>query len=247
MTLQDPYVSNGQSVPITVALADPIAERAIHMVNADPARTPTFTLFAHDDFFFTASATNPSCGGNPCVAPGFAWNHGDIQEEIGNTWVGFVGPGIVSHGVDSKTWTDHANVRPTYLTLLGLKDDYLHDGRVLIETLDPKAIPPTLATAATAPQLMQMYEQINAPFGQWAQDILAISTKALTSTDESSYSSTEDQIAALTRRRDYVAGKIKTALERATFAGKPIKPALARAWLAAGQKLLDDTATLKKG
>ena len=30
----------------------------------------------------------PTCGSNPCVAPGFAWNHGDIQEEIGNTWVG---------------------------------------------------------------------------------------------------------------------------------------------------------------
>ena len=49
--------------------------------------------------------------------PGFAWNHGDIQEEIGNTWVGFVGPGVASNGVDSTTWTDHTNLRPTILAL----------------------------------------------------------------------------------------------------------------------------------
>jgi hypothetical protein len=241
----NPY-TNQVETGITVALADPVAERALHMINADSQRTPTFTLFGHPDFFFTASATNPSCGGNPCVAPGFAWNHGDIQEEIGNTWLGFVGPGIVSHGIDAKTWTDHTNVRPTYLALLGLRDDYVADGRLLIETLDPKAVPPTLAKSSAAAPLMQLYEQLNAPFGQWAQQILAISTKALTSTDESRYSSLEDRITALTRRRDYLAGKIKTALARATFSEKAVNPALARKWLAAGRQLLADTAALNK-
>ncbi len=67
-----------------------------------------------------------------CVEPGFAGNHGDIQEEIGNTWVGFVGPGIANRGVDSTTWTDHSNLRPTILALAGLSDDYHHDGRVLL-------------------------------------------------------------------------------------------------------------------
>src|SRR5262245_58281623 len=40
-----------------------------------------------------------------------------------------------------STWTDHTNVRPTMLSLLGLHDDYVDDGRVLVEGLDPKATP----------------------------------------------------------------------------------------------------------
>src|SRR5919197_3063056 len=109
------------------------------MINSDPSRTPTFTMFANPDFFFQTS--NPTCGGNPCVNPGFAWNHGDVQDEIANTWLGIVGPGVNRGGVDSEVWTDHTNVRPTMLSLLGLKDDYLNDGRVLAEGLESKATP----------------------------------------------------------------------------------------------------------
>jgi len=86
------------------------------MVNPDPSRTPTFTMFANPDFFFQTFP--PSCGGNPCVNPGFAWNHGDFQSEIGNTWVGIAGPGVQSRGIDAQTWTDHTNLRPTILTLV---------------------------------------------------------------------------------------------------------------------------------
>ena len=49
----DPYVNNGQTVPLMVNMADPVEEKALHIVNADPNRTPTFTLFGNDDFFFT--------------------------------------------------------------------------------------------------------------------------------------------------------------------------------------------------
>ena len=52
----------------------------------------------------------------------------DRVVEIGNTWVGMVGPGIQRNGVDSTTWTDHTNLRPTILALTGLKDDYVDDG-----------------------------------------------------------------------------------------------------------------------
>ena len=176
MTLPDPYVSNGAPSPITVALADSIGMRLLHMVNADPARTPTFTLFGNPDIFFTAGS-NPTCGGNPCVAPGFAWNHGDIQEEIGNTWAGIVGPGIATRGVDAKTWTDHTNLRPTIMALTGLKDDYVTDGRVLYEAMSSHT---ALAATASGMQLAQLYEKINAPFGQFAQDTLAASRRRMT-------------------------------------------------------------------
>jgi hypothetical protein len=246
MSLLDTYNNNGQATPITQALADPVEERALHMLVSDPNRTPTFTLFGNPDFFFNASPAALSCGANPCVAPGFAWNHGDVQEEIGNNWLGMVGPGVQNRGIDGRTWTDHANVRPTILALAGLKDDYLHDGRVLMEALDPKVLPPTLTGSKDALPLAQLYEKLNAPFQQFSRYTLAISTKALESTDETKYNSLEDQITALTKRREYVAGKIKTTLERATFLGKAINPKLAARWLAAGQKLLDDAAAASK-
>ena len=93
-TAFDPYV-NGAAVPIAQRLADTVEEQTLHMVNTDPKRTPTFTMFGNPDFFFQAS--NPTtCGADAadCVDPKFAWNHGDFQDEIGNTWLGMVGPGV---------------------------------------------------------------------------------------------------------------------------------------------------------
>src|SRR5207302_62883 len=45
VNVNDPYA--GKSIPLMVSLADPTEMRALHMVNADPSRTPTFTLFAN--------------------------------------------------------------------------------------------------------------------------------------------------------------------------------------------------------
>ena len=159
---------------MTVNLADPVEEQALHMVNTDSNRTPTFTLFGNDDFFFSTSdpsfgSPNQCAGVHLCVEPGFAWNHGDIQQEIGNTWAGFVGPGVAHRGVDSQTWTDHTNLRPTILALTGLKDDYQHDGRVLVEALqsgcDSRRAPVADRRAAGP----RSYEQLNAPFGEFGR------------------------------------------------------------------------------
>jgi hypothetical protein len=242
MTLQDPYVNNGAATPITSALADSVAMRILHMVNADPARTPTFTLFGNPDFFFTAGS-NPTCGGNPCVSPSFAWNHGDIQDEIGNTWAGFVGPGIAAKGVDAKTWTDHTNLRPTIMALTGLKDDYVTDGRVLYEAMSSRT---ALAATPSGMALAVLYEKLNAPFGPFSAAALAVSTKALEATDESKYAADESSLTSLQKRRDFVAGKIKTALWRATFLQKPLRALLVTHWTASGTKVLADMAALQK-
>jgi hypothetical protein len=242
MTLPDPYTNNGAPTPITSALADSVAMRILHMVNADPARTPTFTLFGNPDFFFTAGS-NPTCGGNPCVAPGFAWNHGDIQGEIGNTWAGLVGPGIAAKGVDAKTWTDHTNLRPTIMALTGLKDDYVTDGRVLYEAMSSRT---ALGATTNARALAQLYEKLNAPFGQFSLATLAVSTKALEATDDAKYTADEGSLTSLQKRRDFVAGKIKTALCRATFLKKPLKATLVKRWTASGSKVLADMGALQK-
>ena len=147
-TAPDPYAGTGSPVKIAEALADPVEEKALHMINADPKRTPTFTMFGNPDFFFQTTNLSGGCSGSiVCANPGFAWNHGDIQQEIANTWVGMVGPGVSSGGLDSTTWTDHTNVRPTMMALLGLKDDYVQDGRVLIEALTTDATPQSLIAA----------------------------------------------------------------------------------------------------
>ena len=124
----DPYVSSSPTA-VFVALADAVGEKTLHMVNSDPARTPSFTAFGNPDYFVREN--NTTCGSNPCIDYHFAWSHGDIQPDIATNWLGMVGPGVKKLGIDSQTWTDHTNVRSTTLALAGLRDDYINDGRVL--------------------------------------------------------------------------------------------------------------------
>ena len=142
ITVTNPYSQQQQK--LFVAMADPVEEQLLHMVTADPQRTPTFTPFAQGDYFLSASSTTPCPGNDPnaCLTTAvtnpnssFAWNHGGIQPEIRTTWIGWVGPGIEKKHETDKVWTDHTDIRPTMLTLLGLKDDYVSDGRVVTEFL----------------------------------------------------------------------------------------------------------------
>jgi hypothetical protein len=248
----DPYVDPTTAKPVFQAFADPVEEATLHMQNTDPNRTPTFTAFADPNYFLTAASPtpsnptgNPACGSNPCIDYHFAWSHGDIQPVIATTWMGLVGPGVESKGIDSTTWTDHTNVRPTMLELLGLKDDYVHDGRVLIEALTTKATPQSLiAHRETIRRLGDVYEQLNAPFGQFAMDTLTASTKGIESTDESVYNSYENAIQDLTTKRDALASQIKSALDAAAFDGQSLDEQQAKDWIDQAQKLIDDAHSL---
>src|SRR5438093_2689347 len=206
----DPYVSSSPT-PVFLQLADTVGEKALHMVNTDPNRTPSFTAFGNPDYFVREN--NTTCGSNPCIDYHFAWSHGDIQPEIATNWLGLVGPGVKNQGIDSQTWTDHTNVRSTTLVLAGLKDDYVNDGRALIEAIETKALPQSLiAHRATLLRLVNAYSQVNAAFGQFGTDLLTASTRALKSTDESVYNSIENQIESLTSERDALASQIRAAL-----------------------------------
>src|SRR5260370_27567250 len=111
----------GNGDKIRQFLADAVEMKILHMVTADPAGTPTLVMFADPNYFLFAGA--PNCN-SPCVMenPGFAWNHGDVQPEIVTTWLGMVGPGVRDDGVDSQTWSDHTDIRPTILLLAVVKD-----------------------------------------------------------------------------------------------------------------------------
>jgi hypothetical protein len=158
--------------------------KALHMVTADPQRTPTLVMFAQPDWFLFAAA--PNCT-SPCItlpntgSQTFAWNHGGIQPEIATNWLGLVGPGVRNLG-DDDTWMDHTDLRPTMLALLGLHDTYVHDGRVLIDQLYDWAVPQSLiAHRETLRRLGAAYKQLNAPFGTFSIEMLKASTQAISS------------------------------------------------------------------
>jgi hypothetical protein len=113
----DAYDGN---VPETLAQyeADPTVEQLLHFVNADPNRTPSFTVFPKPDFYLSAG-TSDSCGtsvtptnaATKCssINKQYAWNHGYYAPEINNTWLGLAGPGVANKGVDGSTAADGPN------------------------------------------------------------------------------------------------------------------------------------------
>jgi len=236
-------------------LADPVEMNLLHMVTADPTRTPTFTMFARPDYYVTATcsggfnSTPPPVYAPKCVLeqPAYAWLHGNVQQDITTTWLGLVGPGVTNKGIDSTTWSDHTDIRPSMLALLGLNDDYSHDGRVLVEDLNPAALPASLTVhLGTLVRLAQMYKQINAPVAGLGLATLAISTNALKSNSagDATYSQLDTQLQAIGTQRDALAAQMIAALEGAAFNGQAIDEQAAQSLIAQGQALLDSVNTL---
>ncbi len=231
----------GNTDTLTKYLADPVEMKLLHMITADPARTPTFTMFADPNYFLFAGA--PNCS-SPCVTeqPGFAWNHGTVSPDINTTWLGMVGPGVRNIGVDNSIWSDHTDIRPTILALLGLKDDYTHDGRVLFEDLYDWAVPQSLrAHRETLIRFAQVYKQINAAVGQLGLSSLRVSTEALESNaaNDSTYTQLENQLISINSQRDAIAAQMSALLENAAFNGQSINEQQAKQLIAQGQALLN--------
>jgi hypothetical protein len=250
---------SGVHEPLFIAMADPVEEKLLHMVTADPARTPSFTPFAAGDYFLSAAAGTPTpCAGNdlsncvflPNTAPPnqtFAWNHGGVQPEVASTWLGLVGPGVAKNAkLSSDFFSDHTDVRPTMLALTGLKDSYVSDGRVLTELLKDSALPQSLKTGTRMQELGQAYKQINASFGHFSLDTLAASTRALASSSsgDSTYTDIENQLAALGADRDALASQIRAGLWNAEFNGQQISQQQAKAWIDQANAILAEAAAL---
>jgi hypothetical protein len=236
---------SGATDTIAQAMADPFEFKALHMQTFDPLRTPSFTIFANPDYYVTGSTT---CGSSTtpatsCVAqtPGFAWDHGDVQPEITNTWLGVVGPGVDQAGVDRTTWSDHTDVRPTMLTLLGLRDDYPHEGRALAEKFDGWAQPSAVKQSSNFVALSRALKQINAAVGPFGLATLHASTVAMesgNSGDDSTYVSIENQLSSYTAQRDALVAQMLPLLEAAQFKGTPIPDATAASLIQQAQNLL---------
>jgi len=239
LTAVNPITGNTDT--FTKFMADPVEMKALHMITADPARTPTFTLFADPDYFLFHGAAN--CNSR-CVVelPGFAWNHGDVQPDITTTWLGMVGPGIAQLGIDNTTWSDHTDIRPTLMVLLGLHDDYGHDGRALTEDFTGWARPAATMKSDGYLKVARMYKQLDAAVGDFGLTTLSASTRGInsgSSADDGSYSQMENQLTSLTSQRDALAGQMIGLLEAAEFSGQPISEQQAQSLVAQGQALLN--------
>src|SRR6266849_2276103 len=159
----------GNTDKLSKLLADKAEMKLLHMVTSSPARTPTLTMFGDENYFF-ANANGGACVNQSyCifVGPNFAWNHGDFQRDITRTWFAMVGPGVQRLGRHDAVFSDQTDVRPTMLALLGLKDSYVHDGRVLSEWMEQRALPSAIRQSReNFSELAEVYKQLNAPLGE---------------------------------------------------------------------------------
>jgi len=223
--LTAPDLATGQGVLLTNYLADPLEMNILHMVTGDPKRTGTFALFANPDFWLSSG---PAKCGSSCVSQPSgqdAWNHGDVSPSINTTWLGLAGPGVVHLGVSNAIWSDHTDIQPTMMALLGLRDDYTPDGVVLGDVIEPTALPPAMLSAyPTLVKLGHLYTRLEAPVGEFGLDTLAASTRALASNaaGDATYTTIEGQLTLLGSARDTLAAQIQGLLIGAEFGGQPL-------------------------
>ncbi len=214
----------GNTDKLSRLLADQAEMKLLHMVTASPVRTPTMTMFGNDNYFFENGSGGACATPSDCVfvGSGFAWNHGDFQQQITRTWVAMVGPGVQQLGRNDEVFTDHADVRPTIMALLGLKDDYVHEGRVIAEWMHRHALPDGIRDSRdNFTELALIYKQLNAPLGELGRASLVWSNRSVTGTDKT-YARYLKQIGEITEERDELASQIKTALNNAEFHNQPI-------------------------
>jgi hypothetical protein len=245
ITAANPYTGTTQKIDNYIA--DPAEEAILHMVNADPARTPTFAMFAKPDYYLQSSALTGICAGKlVCQSTGFAYDHGDYAAEINTNYAAFAGPGVRQLGLDGPTasqgpssagadsgqivvsdqhlpgpWVDETDIRPTLLYLAGLRDDYESDGRVITQVL---ARPNRALSDPAVTTLGECYKQLNSSVGQFGAATLVASTNAVDSTSpgDATYLHINRSLTGLDKVRDALAGRIKGELVAAALRDTPV-------------------------
>jgi hypothetical protein len=228
LTVPNPITGNNDN--LSDLLADRAEMKLLHMVPFAADRVPTFTMFANDNYFISVASSAGGHGKDCSQAPactaeetGFAWNHGDFQQDITRTWFGMVGPGVAQQGRFDGIFSDHTDLRPTVMALLGLKDDYVHDGRVLVENLEAHALPDSLRNSSFAyTALAQAYKEINATKGPLGINSLVAANRAINGED-AIYSKFLTKIGAITDERNALAGQMIEMLNAAAFKNQPIR------------------------
>jgi hypothetical protein len=210
------------------------------MWTADPLRNPSFVQFANPDFYLSTGPT--TCAPQSCVSvfPPEAWNHGDVSAQINRTWVGMVGPGVARLGRNDQIWASHTDDNPTVMALVGLRDDYQPQGRVLEELLTAAARPQGLAAShafADYVGLGQVFTQLASPVGALGLLSLQIATHGISGSD-ATYSSADNSLAAIRQERDQLTAAMLQILNGAAFSGQTIAHPIVARLEAAGEGLI---------
>lgn len=228
LTVTNPVTNNPDKV--SALLADRAEMQILHMIPFAQDRVPTFTMFGNDTYFDeTASGTQHS---QPCTDTstacvefdsGFAWNHGDFQGQITRTWFGMVGPGVLRQGTTDNVFSDETDLRPTIMALAGLTDDYVHDGRVLVEDLDQDVLPPAIKSNSNSYlALARAYKDVNATKGPLGVASLVYANKSINSSD-ATYAQYLTTITAIASERDQLASRMIALLDGAAFQGTSVR------------------------
>ncbi|MBR0871344.1 hypothetical protein JQ633_13330 [Bradyrhizobium tropiciagri] len=237
----------GKTDRLTSMLADRAQMQLMHLVTASPARTPHVIMFGDPDYLNRTAASRADCAAPPaCIAvdPEVAWMRGDIPQILAGSWFGIAGPGIRRRGETADIVSNHADLRPTLLALLGLSDRYVHDGVVLVDALEPGALPGAIAVDPdTYAALARATRTLNDPLGQLARNSLALATQAVRGSD-AGYERYLATIGAITARRDALAREMYAQLNGAAFAQRPINPAYAHALIGRAGALVSEVENL---
>jgi hypothetical protein len=128
------------------------------------------------------------------------------------------------------------------LVLLGLTDDYAHDGRALAEVIHEDALPRALRDQRFL-RLAQAYKEIQAPLGALGVTTLDVSTKALAG-DDATYAALEGALSHLTDQRDALAATIAEQLEAAEFGEQALDEASVKSLVQQAHDLIEQAKSL---
>jgi hypothetical protein len=148
---------------------------------------------------------------------------------------------VAGRGLDAQTWVDQVDIRPTLLALTGLRDSYLHDGRLISEALQVAAQPPGIRNALAAYEsVAASLKQLDAPVGRLGILSLSAATRALASDSagDGAYRLFLARIQGFSERRDAVADRMLRALDDAAFAGRSLDSSTAAAMVDQANQLL---------
>jgi hypothetical protein len=141
-------------------------------------------------------------------------------------------------------FSDHTDVRPTIMALVGLKDSYVHDGRVLAENLDENAMPHGIQDSKNDfIDLATIYKQLNAPVGSVGTNSLIFANKSIVS-DDTTYNQYLATLGSIVVARDALAVQIKTVLDQASFANKRVDHKQAEDLIRQARQIIDRVAAL---
>ncbi len=174
------------------AIATKPAMKALHIAAGD-ARTPTYVAFSDPDSYFNRG---------PCSTCG-RWNHGTINPDINDFWIGFVGAGVKPGKLGA--FTDHADIVATVRYLLGIPPSGDLDGVPALPALSRRTSDDLLAGR-------DAYKQVNAPFGAFGAAVLKLSTAGVRGGPDAR-AKADAKITDLVMRRDAIATELRGAID----------------------------------